>query len=490
MTEFTVTAVLFAVFGVLLLTSVALSRGLERVGVPVALLFLGLGMLGGSEGIGGIWFEDYRLAFRVGTLALVLILFDGGMNTSLASVRQSWRPAAVLATAGVAATAALIALAARLAGLSWEEALLIGAIVSSTDAATVFAVLRGSGLALRRRVATTLELESGLNDPMAVLLTIGVTGALLGTERPGAELLWQVPMQLGIGAVTGVAFGYGGRALLLRLRVSAGGLFPVATLGLALLAFGAATAFGGSGFLAVYAAAVVLGNGAIPYRASLARIHDAIAWLSQVVMFLMLGLLVFPSRLPAVAGAGLVLGLVLAVVARPLAVLLCLLPFRYPWRETAYIGWVGLRGAVPIILATYPVLAGVRGAETVFDVVFFIVVVNALVPGATVRLFTRALGQEERARPAPAAVLEISSMQHLKGDLLSFHVDESLVVCGTPIRDIVFPDGAAVALVVRGQELVAARGNTELMPGDHVFVFCRREDRPFITLLFGRPAGD
>jgi cell volume regulation protein A len=487
MTEFNFTAVLFAVFGVLLVTSVALSRGLERAGVPVALLFLLLGMLGGSEGIGGIWFDDHQLAFRVGTLALVLILFDGGLNTKVAAIRRSIRPAIVLATVGVLLTAGLVALAGRLVGLTWPESMLLGAIVSSTDAATVFAVLRGSRLALQKRVGTTLELESGLNDPMAVLLTIGVTSALAGGDGLGIELLWQVPLQLVVGAAVGGVMGFVGQGLLTRLKVTAGGLFPVATLGLAMLAFGAATAAQGSGFLAVYVAAVVIGNSEIPYRASLARIHDAIAWLSQVAMFVMLGLLVFPSRLVPVAGAGLAVALLLAFVARPLAVFLCLLPFRYPWRETTYIGWVGLRGAVPIVLATYPVLAGVEGATKVFDVVFFVVVVNALVPGATVRHATRLLKLEDPSKPPPAAVLEVASTTMLRGELMSFRIGDDLVVCDAAISDVPFPDGASIALVVRGDELLAARGSTVLREGDHVYVFCRRGDRGLISLLFGRP---
>lgn len=490
MIELETAAALFAVFGVLLLASVSLSRVLDRAGVPVALLFLGLGMLAGSEGIGGVEFDDHRFAFRVGTIALVLILFDAGLNTTAASIRQSLKPALVLATFGVAATAGLMALAARAFGLGWGEALLLGAVVSSTDAATVFAVLRGSRLALQPRVGRTLELESGLNDPMAVILTVTVTEVLVTGASPGLELVWMVPVQLGCGALAGGLFGYGGRWLLRRVRVSAGGLFAVATLGLALLAFGAATVAMGSGFLAVYVCAVCLGASEIPYRASLARIHDALAWLAQVAMFLMLGLLVFPSRLAAVAGIGLALALILALLARPLAVTLCLLPFRFQPREVGYIGLVGLRGAVPIILASFPVLARVPGGETVFDIVFFVVVVNAIVPGAAVRTLTRAFGLEAPTKPVPPAVLEVASTQLLRGDLMSFHVDRDLVVCDAAIVDIPFPEGSAVALVVRDDELLAARGSTVLRAGDHVYVFCRREDRSLITLLFGLPEGE
>ena len=487
MSEFSTTALLLTIFGLLLVASAALSRGLERAGIPVALLFLALGMLAGEEGLGGIPFEDYRFSFVMGTIALVLIVFDGGFNTSFASIRQGLRPALLLATFGVLVTAALAALCARAIGLSWNEAVLLGAVVSSTDAATVFAVLRGGRLGLAPRVATTLELESGLNDAVAVLLTVGATHAIGTGEMPGVGVVWGVPLQLAIGGLVGAGLGYGGRWLLQNVRISTGGLYPVVTLGLALLSFGAATVIGGSGFLAVYVTAVVLGSGRIPYHAGLRRVHDAVAWLSQVAMFLMLGFLVFPSRLLSVAGPGLLLALLLALVARPLAVALCLLPFRYPAREVACIGWVGLRGAVPIILATYPVLSGVAQADRVFDIVFFVVVVNALVPGATIRWVTRWLKLDAPPQAVPHATLEITSTALFDGDLLSFCVDASVVVCDTPIRDVPFPEGASIALVVRGQELVAARGSTVLRAGDQVYVFCRPGDERIISLLFGRP---
>jgi cell volume regulation protein A len=487
--EFATSALLLVVFGVLLVTSVVSSRWVERAGMPVALLFLGLGMLAGEEGLGGLVFEDYRFAFRAGTVALVLILLDGGLNTSYASVRASLAPSVVLATVGVVATAAVMALAGVWLGLGLPEAVLLGVVVSSTDAATVFAVLRGSRVQLEKRVARTLELESGLNDPMAVILTVGVTEWMLGNAPDAWQMAWQVPLQLAVGAALGWAIGVGGRWILRSIRVSAGGLFPVATMGLALLAFGLATVCQGSGFLAVYVAALVIGNGAIPYRASLLRIHDALAWLSQVAMFLMLGLLVFPSRLADVAWTSIAMALVLAFVARPLAVALCLAPFRYPWRETAYVGWVGLRGAVPIVLATYPIIAGVPSGAKVFDIVFFVVVVNALVPGSTIKRVTRALGLETPSKPPPAAVLEIASTQILDGELVSYQIDPSLVVCDVAIRDIPFPEGASVALVVRGTSLVAAKGGTVLQAGDHVYVFVRAQDLPLMALLFGQAEG-
>jgi cell volume regulation protein A len=490
-TEPLATALLLTTFGVLLGISILFSRASERFGIPVALIFLGIGILAGSEGLGGIPFEDYAFSFRLGTVALVLILFDGGLNTSMSAIRLAARPAGVLASIGVLGTAGLVAVGANFLGFSWPEALLLGAVVSSTDAAAVFSALRGSGIHLRRRVGSTLEIESGINDPMAVILTAVLTENLIS---PGEIVIWRavvdVVVQMLVGAALGYAIGRGGRLLITRFRLPAGGLYPALTLTFAFLAFGVPTIFFGSGFLAVYVAALVLGNGALPYRAGLLRVHDSLAWLSHIVMFLVLGLLAFPSRLVDVAWTGLVLALFLALIARPLVVALCLLPFRFASREITMVGWAGLRGAVPIILATYPVLAGAPGALRIFDVVFFIVVANAVIPGGTVPWVTRRLGLESREPPAPKAVLEIESMQPLRGRLASFYIDDALAVTGVHIADLPFPDGAAATMIVRGDDIIAPKGNTVLETGDHVYILMRPEDEPMILLMFGRPEGD
>jgi cell volume regulation protein A len=480
------TAVVLLVTGVLVGVAALLSRASGRIGLPVALGFLLVGMLAGSEGIGRIPFEDYALTLRFGTTALALILFDGGLHTPLGALREAIRPAALLATAGVAGTAALVAIAARAVGFAWQGALLLGAIVSPTDAAAVFSVLRSSGVQLRKRVGLVLELESGLNDPMAVLLTLALTQASIGRGLSVRRALLEGALELAVGALGGIAVGWLGRWILVRSQLAAAGLYPVVTISLALVAFAGPTLLHGSGFLAVYIAGVILGNARLPYHGGLSRVHDAIAWLAQVGMFLLLGLLVFPSRLLAVAGRGLSLGLFLALVARPIVVALCLIPFRMPLREMAYIGWVGLRGAVPIILATFPVLAGVPDAKGIFDVVFFIVVVNAIVPGWTVPRAARLLRVGGEAPPAPPALVEIHSTRPLHGDVLSFVIEKASAAAFSPISELPFPPGAAVMLVVRGSELIAARGSTRLEPDDHVYVFCLPADRAFVQLMFGR----
>jgi cell volume regulation protein A len=481
------TAVLLSVLGLLIAFSVLLSRQIDRLGVPVVLLFLLLGMLGGSEGIGGIAFDDYHMSVRFGTIYLVLILFDGGMNTSIAAARRVLAPAGVLATVGVVITALLVAVFGRLLGLDWLEALLLGAVVSSTDAAAVLAVLRGGRLNLRPRVGQTLEVESCINDPMAVILTVTMIQIAKSPDSLQWTLLLGVPVQLAIGAGLGLSLGYLGIWIIRRIRPSTMGLYPALTLALGFVSFGVATLLQGSGFLSVYATALVIGNSVLPYRSGLGRVHEALAWMSQIALFLMLGLLVFPSRLLPVAGIGMGIGLFLAVVARPLAIAICLAPFRYSARETAYIGWIGLRGAVPIILGAFPVIAGVPGAERVFNIVFFIVTLSIFLPGATIRPVTKWLRLAVPEQPRPSAVLEINSPHALSSEIASFFIRPEAAVCGATLSEISLPSDAAVILIVRGKDLVAARGPTLLLPGDHVYVFFRPADRQHIGLLFGDP---
>lgn len=477
------TAVGLTVLGLLVTVAVTLSRTVGRRGVPVVLFFMLIGMLAGSEGIGGIAFEDYALTFRLGTIALVFILFDGGLNTSFAVVRSALAPSGVLATVGVALTAAIVAFAAYGVGLGWTEALLLGAVVSSTDAAAVFSVLRGSGVHLKQRVAATLELESGLNDPMAVILTFGLTKALAAGQAVSWFLLRDIVLQLAIGSALGVAIGYVGRWVLRRPLLT-GGLYPVLTIAVCCLAFGIPTLFYGSGFLAVYVAGLVLGNGPLPFRVQILRAHDFVAWLSQVVMFLVLGLLAFPSQLLDALMPGLVIAGALALVARPLATTLCLIPFRYEPKELVYVGWVGLRGAVPIILATFPMMAGLPQASQIFNIVFFVVVISALIQGWSVRSVTRRLGLETTAPPPPPAIVELSSSVPMRDEILTFFLQASSPVCDKKLSELEFPPGAAAMLVVRGTELIAPKGDTVLRNGDFVSVFCRPEDRQRMNSLF------
>jgi cell volume regulation protein A len=480
------TALFLLAIGVLLAVGVASSRASARLGVPLTLVFLLIGILAGSEGIGRIAFENYHLMYRLGIAALVVILFDGGLQTPVRGVRLVAAPALLLATLGVAGSAGITGLAAHLLGFSWPVALLIGAIVSSTDAAAVFSVLSSSGTQLRRRIGLTLEVESGFNDPTAVILTTALTANVVAQGPLSAlEVVREVAIELAIGAVIGYAIGRAGRYVIGKLRLPASGLYPAFTIGLACLAYGLPTLLHGSGFLAAYLAGLVVGNGPLPHSANLRRVHDAMGWLAQIGMFLMLGLLVFPSRLIDVAPVGLAIGLTIALIARPLVVGLCLLPFRYSWREVLYVGFVGLRGAVPIVLATIPVMARVAGGRELFDLVFFVTVVGAIIPGATVPRFTRWLGLEAKGPPRPKTTIEIDAESASGVELHSYYVQPSLAVTGECLRDIPFPEGASVTVVERGGELIAPSGDLELHSGDHVFVLASRSDRAFIELLFG-----
>jgi potassium/hydrogen antiporter len=278
-----------------------------------------------------------------------------------------------------------------------------------------------------------------------------------------------------------------GRWTLTRVRLPAAGLYPAFTLAIACLSFGVTTLLHGSGFLAVYVTGMTLGSGALPHAVGVRRVHDALAWLSQVLMFLLLGLLVFPSRVAQSVGMGLAIALFLAIVGRPLVVAICLATFRYRWRDAAYVGWVGLRGAVPIVLATIPVMAGVPDARQLFDLVFVIVVVGALVPGATVPWVTRLLRVESGAPPPPKTSIEVDARAPLGDELRSYFVNSQLAVAGAQLSDIPFPDGAAVSMIERGGALIAPAGSTRIEPGDYVYIIAPVEHRPHVELLFGRP---
>lgn len=378
---------------VLLLVAVLVGRLSVRAGIPPLLLFLVLGMLAGSDGPGGIYFDDPWLSQLVGTAALALILFSGGLDTDWPSVRPVVWQGLALSTVGVLITAALVAWGATLIlGFTWLEGLLLGAIVSATDAAAVFSVMRAGSVRLRGRLLPLLELESGTNDPMAVFLTIGLTQLLTTPHMSFGSLVLFFVEQMGIGAAVGVVLGAGTVWLINWLKLEVTGLFPVLTTALVLFIYAGAASLHGSGFLAVYLAGLVVGNSQVAERPSLALFHSGLASLMEIAMFLTLGLLVFPSRLPEVAGVSLLMTLVLILVARPVSVFVSLLFTRLPVRDKAFVSWVGLRGAVPIVLATFPLLARLPKAGTIFDLVFFIVLVSVLVQGSTIPLVARWLG--------------------------------------------------------------------------------------------------
>jgi cell volume regulation protein A len=399
-------------------------------------------------------------------------------------VRRVLGRASILATLSVLLTALVLAGVGVALGLAPELAFLVGAVVSSTDAAATFAVLRGSRVRLKHSTAATLEVESGLNDPMAMFLTVVATEWVLGrVDVAGAG--WLFVQQLTLGVAGGVLAGWLGRFVLHVVRLPAAGLYPVMTVAVAFLSFGATSLVNGSGFLAVYLAGIVLASGHLPYRAGVRRVHDSLAWLAQILMFVLLGLLVFPSRLIPNAGLGLALALALAFVARPLAVLAVLAAFRPPWREGAFVSWVGLRGAVPIVLAAYPVLRGVPSGDEIFHLVFFAVVMSALVPGATVGVVARWLGLSRADAPPPAAAVELVSLREFPGEFVWYFVHPVSAVAGALVRDLSLPEGSLVVLIVRADGVVVPRGDTRLEPGDQVCAFVTPDARSLLDLLFG-----
>lgn len=479
-----INAVMFLA-GVLLLLGIGSSKFSARLGMPVLVLFLAVGMLAGSEGLGRIAFEDYGFANSVGSAALALILFDGGLRTSLGAVRSAWRPALSLATVGVLLTSALTGLAATwVLDVPLLHGMLLGAIVGSTDAAAVFSVLRTSGVALPERLAATLEVESGSNDPMAIFLTLGLIGAITGTAGSAVALLLLFVLQFGVGAAAGLGVGRVAAWAVNRINLDHPGLYPLLAMAFGLLAFGLAAVLGGSGFLAVYLAGIVLGNGAIVFRRGIFSFHDAAAWLGQIVLFVMLGLLSFPSRLLDVADDGLLIALALIFVARPFAVVVSALPFGFRLRELTFLSWVGLKGAVPITLATFPLMAGVPGSEILFNAVFFVVLISAITQGWSLPVVARWLKLSRPADPAPPLSVEINALRHVDGEIVDYTVTPSARVAGQLLRDVALPDGVVVTLVVRGEEVIMPRGATALRPGDHVFIAMRTRIKPLIDHLF------
>ncbi len=462
---------LLLIAALLLVVSIVASKAAARLGIPALLIFLLIGMLAGSDGPGGIYFDDPRLTQSLGVVALAYILFSGGLDTDWSRVKPMLWPGLSLATLGVVISALIVGAAAtQILGLSLLQGVLLGAIISSTDAAAVFAILKSRGASLDGRLQALIELESGSNDPMAVFLTASLTGLLI---PPGGSLLNLVPafaLQMAVGAGGGWVMGWLMVWLVNRLRLEYEGLYPVLTLSLVLLTYGLAASLGGNGFLAVYLAGLTLGNRDTAHKRSLLRFHDGIAWLMQIVMFLALGLLVFPSRLIPVAGAGLLMSGVLILVARPISVFVSLAFSGLTIRQKAMVSWVGLRGAVPIILATYPLLAGVAGADLFFNLVFFIVLTSVAVQAPTIPLAARWLRVEGPPQPPSRYPREYVPEVSARSRVLEVTVSARGQAAGRSLVDLGLPRGALVVLITRGPESFVPSGAAELREGDRLLL--------------------
>lgn len=484
---------MFAIDQLILLTAILILFGIlssklsARLGLPVLVLFLLTGMLAGESGIGGIAFDNPVAAHALGTLALAMILFDGGLQTPVASIKLVWKPASALATLGVVVTAAITGLAAAsILDLPLLEGVLLGAIVGSTDAAAVFSLLRNAGIHINRRLRSTLEIESASNDPMAIFLTVGLLEVLVNDMKLGAGLLQLLVMQMGIGAIVGLSIGWVSVKVINRIHLVASGLYPVMVAALGLLAFGIAANFGGSGFLAIFITGVIVGNSRFVFQRSTFLFHDGLAWLSQITMFVVLGLLVDPLSLLDVWLEGLMVALILVFVARPVAVAPVLKAFGFNPREIALVSWVGLRGSVPIILAIFPLMFGLPNAALIFNVVFFVVLISATVQGSTLPWVARKLGLTEKPPAQPAATLEITALGDVDAEIVEYTLGENPRAAGRLISRMALPDGAVVAMITRGSDVIPPRGSTRLYAGDHLFVVLRPDLRPFVDCVFSQ----
>ena len=465
-------AELILVAGLLLAAGIGAAKVADRVRIPGLLFFLGLGMLAGSEGIGGIEFDNAELTRTLGTIGLVLILFEGGLTAGWGEIRPVLATAISLATVGTILTALIAGAAAVwLFDLGTLEGLIIGSAVAATDSAAIFAVLRGSQL--RRRLARALEGESGLNDPVALLLVTGFIDWLELSDYGLGDMVGALAGKLALGLAIGVLVGFAARYVFRNLDLPNPGLYPVASVATAGLAYGAAEVAHGSGFLAVYIAALILGTGSIPARQTTIAFHQGLSWVSQIALFFLLGLLVFPSQLGDVAGDALLLSAALMLVARPLAAFVASAVSQWSARERLMLGWAGLRGAIPIWLATFPVIAGVEGSSEIFNAIFFVVVTSTLIQGATFEPLARRLGLTTTGPALPRPLIETGIIRGLGGESFVWKIEPGDAAAGRFVKDLGLPREALVNLIVREDEAIPPRGSTELEAGDELHVVVR-----------------
>ncbi len=469
---------------ILLLVSIFSSKLSDRYGVPALLIFLAVGMVFGSDGLNWIYFDDYQFAQYLGIIALAYILFSGGLDTNWEEVKPIVGPGLVLATLGVLISAIILGVfASWLLNLSLLEGLLLAATVSSTDAAAVFSVLRSKAVGFKYRLKELMEFESATNDPMAIFLTIGMIQLLTLPDFSWLSLLGLFLWQMLIGLVAGYLFGKLITWVINNINLDYDGLYPVLTLALVLLVYSATDLMKGSGFLAVYVAGLVLGNSTFVHQKSLMNFFDGVGWLMQITMFLTLGLLVFPNEILAIAGNGLLIALVLMLVARPASVFISLLSSRFRTRAKLMVSWTGLRGAVPIIMATFPLAAGLPNAELIFSIVFFIVVTSVLIQGPTLPLVARWLHVDSPVQQKTRYPIEFEPTVDTKGAMKEIEVEEGDPAVGKKVVDLNFPAEALIVILNRDGRFLVPRGTTELQAHDKLLVLAQKETMPALREL-------
>jgi potassium/hydrogen antiporter len=474
---------LILVGGVLLVGALAASVFAARLRLPALLLILVVGMAAGSDGAGWLAFDNYEVARQIGTIALALILFDGGLSSGFARVRPVIGPALRLAVGGTVITALVSGLAASaLFGLPVFQGLLLGSILASTDTAAVFGLIRGS--TLRRRVTTTLEAEAGLNDPVAVLLVVGFIDWIQRPDYTLVDMLGLFGRELLIGSVCGLLAGWLAAEAFRRTRLPVAGLYPVASFAVAAVAYGAADSLHGSGFLAVYLAGLTLADAEIPGRQTMTIFHDGLAWVAQVTLFLTLGLLVFPSQLGAAIGQGLLLWLVVTLFARPLAVVAATAFDRYSMAERVLLAAAGMRGGVAVVLATFPVTSGISGSVPFFNTIFVAVVLSTLVQGPTFEPLARWLGLTSSEPALPRPLADFGTIRGLGAEVLEYSVATGDGIVGRRLAELELPNEATLTVIVRRGEAVPPRGSTQIKAGDTLHLVAREEVTGQLRQLF------
>ncbi|MBI4548335.1 MAG: potassium/proton antiporter [Ignavibacteriae bacterium] len=475
----------------LILLSIAIAKFTDNLGVPALLLFLAIGMLVGSEGPGGIYFDDASSAQSIGIIALIFILFAGGLDTNWREVKPIVWQAMSLATVGVFLTALTVGIfAVFILDFSVLEGLLLGAVISSTDAAAVFSILRSRKISLKGMLKPLLELESGSNDPMAVFLTVGIVQLILTPDSKWTYLPLLFLFQMGVGSIMGLGFGKVVVLLLNRMKFSYEGFYPVFSLAFAVFIYAITTAIGGSGFLAVYLAGILIGNSEVVHKKNLFRFFDGLAWLSQIGMFLTLGLLVFPSHLLPVIGIGFMVSTFLVFIARPVSVYISLALSNHAWREKAVVSWVGLRGAVPIILATFPLLANVSNAKLIFNLVFFIVLTSTLLQGWSIPIVAKFLKVNIPVKQKRWYPIEFESRIGIDTDLIELIVPYTSAAVGKSLVELGLPNDSLVVLIVRNDNYVVPSGGTVLEAGDTLLVLVNKNNLSQVRVILAEQLGD
>jgi len=466
---------------VLMFVSVVSSKLSDKLAIPALLLFLTIGILAGSEGIGRLYFDNAQLAKSIGIVALIFIIFSGGLDTNWKDTKTVVWPGIVLSTAGVLLTAIITGFfAIYILKFSFLEGMLLGSIVSSTDAAAVFSILRSKRISLKQPLKPLLEFESGSNDPMAVFLTAGFISILTVQNMSISVLIPRFFLDMGMGSLIGYLMARFIVFFINRLKLYYEGLYPVIMISLVLLTYVIAVFLKGNGILAVYLTGLMLGQAEFPNKRMIVRFHDGLAWLMQIAMFVTLGLLVFPSHILPLIGAGLLLTLILMAVARPVSVFLCLLPFKISLRKKTMVAWVGLRGSVPIILATFPFMAGIPQADTIFNIVFFIVIASVLIQGTSIPVISKMLKLDAPWVNRASYPIEFEKTEGMDAELTDIIVPYNSGAVGKMIRDLNVPEKCLIMLISRNDKFVIPAGPTIIEGGDVLLVLANAEDFSFI----------